>query len=384
MEYAVEAAALFNPSMVPHPDQSGIAAGGLRVLVSLRAVGEGHLSSVVFHRGVIDAGGGFALDKPANWLEQPQCIADTRYDRALVTRKLGEMGCLGPGVQQVLDRLNAQFTRSALEQAIREAGFGPGTTAHQVAEPLRWIVDSNYEVRFPEYVPASARCLFPVAGLERAGMEDARFVRFADDDGVRWYATYTAYDGRTVLPQLLETEDFLGFHVRSLNGPAAQGKGMALFPRRVGGRFMMIGRQDGESLSLMRSDHPHFWHDSEPLLRPRAPWELMLLGNCGSPLETPRGWLVITHGVGPMRRYCISAILLDLEDPAKVLGRLRQPLIEPADDEREGYVPNVVYSCGSLIHGGSLFIPFASSDTRCDLARIGLDGLLDQLLADGP
>ena len=224
--------------------------------------------------------------------------------------------------------------------------------------------------------------MFPGSPNESNGIEDARFVRFREEDGsVMYYATYTAYNGHSILPQLIETEDFLHFRILTLNGSAVQNKGMALFPRRIGGRFAMLSRQDDENLFIMFSDSPHYWSDPQVILRPAEMWESVKIGNCGSPIETAEGWLVITHGVGPMRKYCIGAALLDLEDPSKVIARLREPLICPEGAEREGYVPNVVYSCGSLLHEGKLILPYAISDRASVIASIELAELMSALLA---
>jgi len=245
---------------------------------------------------------------------------------------------------------------------------------------MNWLAHSNYEVHFPPSVALSQRVIFPVSSNESNGIEDARFVRFVEDDGSAcYYATYTAYNGRAILPQLLETPDFRNFRVRTLNGNAVQNKGMALFPRRIGGRCAMISRQDDENLFLMTSDNPHFWNDPQLLAVPQQPWELVKIGNCGSPIETDRGWLLLTHGVGPMRRYCMGAILLDLEDPSRVIGSLKQPLIQPTGEQREGYVPNVVYSCGALIHNDTLILPYALSDTSSTIGIVDLAELLDAL-----
>lgn len=226
----------------------------------------------------------------------------------------------------------------------------------------------------------SQRIIFPVSQNETNGIEDARFVRFVEDDGdYIYYATYTAYNGHAILSQLIETRDFASFAVCTLNGNAVQDKGMALFPRRIGGLYHMISRQDNENLFLMRSDNVHFWNDPVLLRRPAQPWEFLKIGNCGSPIETPEGWLVITHGVGPMRRYCLGAMLLDLEDPTRVIGTLPAPLLEPLGPEREGYVPNVVYSCGSMIHSGRLILPYAISDTLSTIATLDLADLLNLL-----
>ena len=229
------------------------------------------------------------------------------------------------------------------------------------------------------------RVIFPVSTNESNGIEDARFVRFVESDGsTLYYATYTAYNGRTIRPQLIETQDFLHFRVLTLDGTAVQNKGMALFPRRVGGRYAMLSRQDNQNILIMFSDDPHTWSDAQVILRPAAVWESSKIGNCGSPVETEEGWLVITHGVGPMRKYCLGAALLDLDDPTKVIGRLQDPLLCAQGTEREGYVPNVVYSCGSLLHGRNLILPFAMSDTTTTIATVPLDDLLGALMAPTP
>ena len=230
----------------------------------------------------------------------------------------------------------------------------------------------------------SERIIFPVSANESNGIEDARFVRFVDDDGtVSYFATYTAYNGRVILPQLIRTKDFINFRVITLNGKAVQNKGMALFPRKIDGRYVMLSRQDDENLFIMFSENPHFWHDYEVLLRPEHPWEFAKIGNCGSPIETEVGWLVITHGVGPMRKYCIGAILLDLNDPTRVIGRLREPLLAPKGNEREGYVPNVVYTCGALVHGSHLILPYAMSDKASSIATVPMGELLAALKESG-
>jgi len=250
---------------------------------------------------------------------------------------------------------------------------------------MRWLAESNYEIHFSPLTAVSERIIFPASPNESNGIEDARFVRFVDDDGaVMYYATYTAYNGRVILPQLMETTDFLHFRVLTLNGQAVQNKGMALFPRRINGKYAMLSRQDDEDLFLMTSENPHFWSGPHPLQAPSQPWEFVKIGNCGSPIETEAGWLVLTHGVGPMRKYCIGAILLDLDDPSKVIGRLDQPLLKPQGHEREGYVPNVVYSCGSLIHGGRLILPYGMSDSASTIVTCDLGELLEALKDKSP
>jgi predicted GH43/DUF377 family glycosyl hydrolase len=322
-EYALESAALFNPSLVPHPDQGGLEAGSLRVVLSLRATGEGHISSIEFRSAVIRADGSLHLDRVSPFVYQ------------------GEIRVLEDGAE------------------------------------------ASYLVSYDEDSQLSERVLFPVAARESNGLEDARFVML-ENGGPRYLATATAYDGRGIHTQLIETDDFRQFRLRPLQGSAIRNKGLAFFPRRIGGQWWMLGRQDSENIHLMTSDQPDCWHHSQVLLCPQEPWEFIQLGNCGSPLETAAGWLVLTHGVGPMREYCIGAALLDLADPTRVLGRLRQPLLRATDDERDGYVPNVVYSCGGLIHAEQLWLPYAVSDRATRMARIPLPALLEQLLASPP
>jgi predicted GH43/DUF377 family glycosyl hydrolase len=276
--------------------------------------------------------------------------------------------------------LAEHFTLHELDESVRHVrreAKPAGRDLRRALECIRWLADSNYELNFSSRLAMSERIIFPVSANESNGIEDARFVRFTDDDGsVMYCATYTAYNGRAILPQFIETQDFLHFRVLTLNGSAVQNKGMALFPRRIRGRCAMLSRQDDENLFIMFSDSPHYWSDPKVILRPSEMWESVKIGNCGSPIETEAGWLVITHGVGPMRKYCIGAALLDLNDPTRVIGRLREPLLSPEGNEREGYVPNVVYSCGSLLHGRELILPFAMSDKVTAIATVSLDDLL--------
>lgn len=253
----------------------------------------------------------------------------------------------------------------------------PVERQNKTFEIIFWLANSNYEVSFDHDDLISERVIFPTSKIESRGIEDARFVQFFNDDGqATYYATYTAYNGVSILPQLLETEDFVHFKILTLNGKAVQNKGMALFPRKIQDRYMMLSRQDGENNRIMFSDNIHFWHESEIIQEPQYPWEFIQLGNCGSPLETSDGWLVLTHGVGPMRQYSIGAILLDTENPAQVIAYLDKPLLVPHKEEREGYVPNVVYSCGSLIHNNELIIPYAMSDIMSGIATVKIDELL--------
>jgi predicted GH43/DUF377 family glycosyl hydrolase len=379
-EYSLEAAALFNPSIVPHPDQSKLPPGSLRFILSLRATGEGHISSITFRTGVLDARGNLAVSAPTRYCLEPAQVPNASFEKDLFERKLRELGLAGDFTRQTLAQLGESFTLEALRAAVRRAAEHLGARDRQteaVARKTLTLAQSNYEVQFAPDSRLSERVLFPVTPSQSNGIEDARFVRFQDEDGTRtYYATYTAYDGKMILPQFIETPDFRRFQFFTLNGPAVQNKGMALFPRKIQGRYAMLSRQDKENIYVMFSDHLHFWHTAQVLLKPKYPWEFIQLGNCGSPIETEAGWLVLSHGVGAMRKYCIGAFLLDRDDPTKVLGRLREPLITPNENEREGYVPNVVYSCGSLLHGRRLIIPYAMSDYATTFATLSLDAVL--------
>ena len=379
-EYSLESAALFNPSLVAHPDQSGLAEGELRFILSLRATGEGHISSIEFRTGVIRADHSISVEEPSRFVTAPRVNPNPTYLKAIFLDKLMEMGFENDWSSLVMESLGKTFTLSDLERSMQRANQGKGhlpRDEQRTMECVRWLAQSNYEIDFDPSVAVAERIIFPVSSNESNGMEDARFVRFVEDDGsVMYYATYTAYNGRSILPQLLETTDFLHFRALTLNGRAVQNKGMALFPRRINGHYAMISRHDDENLFLMFSDNPHFWSDPKLVQRPGEAWESVKIGNCGSPIETEAGWLVITHGVGPMRKYCIGAMLLDLNDPSKVLSHLHEPLLSPRESEREGYVPNVVYTCGGLVHGGRLILPYGLSDTAATIVTIELDRLL--------
>ncbi|MCW1924753.1 glycoside hydrolase family 130 protein [Luteolibacter arcticus] len=382
-EYALESAALFNPSIVPHPDQEGVPEGALRFIMSLRATGEGHISSIEFRSGMILADGHIHLDPVSRFVTVPEILPNPTYRKDSFVSKLYEMGFDNEWTQGVMEELGDAFSRVDLRKSARlmKSRNRNGTRdLSRTLECMQWLADSNYEVRFSEKLAVSERIIFPVSPNESNGIEDARFVRFSREDGsFIYYATYTAYNGRAILPQLIETKDFLNFRILTLNGAAVQNKGMALFPRCIDGQYAMLSRQDDENLFIMFSADPHFWNDAQILLRPAEMWEGVKIGNCGSPIETEEGWLVITHGVGPMRKYCIGAVLLDLEDPTKVIGRLKRPLLSPEGNEREGYVPNVVYSCGSLIHGRRLVLPYAMSDKASAITTVDLDDLLAAL-----
>lgn len=379
-EYSLESAALFNPSIVPHPDQAGVPPGALRFILSLRATGEGHISSITFRTGTLSAHHRVALTPAVPFVTEPDRVPNAAYDKGLFAHKLEEAGVQNDFCRRVLEKLHGDFTLKELQAVLLASGLTADTsdaTAARAARGILLLAESNYEVTFPPNSRVSQRVLFPSAPSQSNGIEDARFVRFEKDDGsFTYYATYTAYDGKITLPQLLETPDFLHFKFSTLNGPAIQNKGMALFPRRIHGRLAMLSRQDDENILLMYSDNIHFWQAPQQLLCPAQPWEFIKLGNCGSPIETEAGWLVLSHGVGAMRKYSVGAFLLDRDDPSRVIGRLREPLLSPNESEREGYVPNVVYTCGAIVHGRELVIPYAMSDSATSFATVSLDHLL--------
>jgi predicted GH43/DUF377 family glycosyl hydrolase len=382
-EYAIESAALFNPSIVPHPDQTNLAEGDLRFILSLRAVGEGHVSSIEFRTGTVRRDHSIEVDKTSGLVVAPEIDPKPTYPKSIFLHKLNDNGLENNWSRSVVNRLGSTFSRSQLDDAVQRASYEAQPHSQDVRrtiEFLQWLVESNYEVNFDPEVPLSERVIFPVSLNETNGIEDARFVRFVDEDqSITYYATYTAYDGRIIQPQLIETSDFVKFRIRTLAGPAIQNKGMALFPRKINGRYAMLSRYDDENLFLMFSEDRYFWRDPQVLLRPSQAWESVKIGNCGSPIETEGGWLVLTHGVGPMRKYSISAALLDLEDPSKVIGRLQTPLLQPPSDRIDGYVPNVVYTCGALIHGGHLVLPYGLNDSVTTIATIELASLLAAL-----
>jgi predicted GH43/DUF377 family glycosyl hydrolase len=381
-EYSLESAALFNPSIVAHPDQSNVREGDVRIILSLRATGEGHISSITFRSGFIDRNGEVSLDAASRFVTEPRPIPSAAYEGGLFLRKLTELGLDTDFARQVLGSLGETFTLDRLQSAVESLKPAhPDPEAPVIGDKMILLARSNYEVAFFPEQPISERIIFPFSPSQSNGIEDARFVRFSDGDRPpTYFATYTAYDGRTILPQLLETTDFIHFKVCTLNGPGVRNKGMAMFPKKIGGLYCMLSRQDNENIHVMFSEHPHFWYDPRIILRPEEPWEFVQLGNCGSPIETEAGWLVLTHGVGAMRKYCIGAILLDREDPTHVIGRLRDPLVKPESDEREGYVPNVVYTCGGMIHCGNLILPYAVSDSATSFAIVALDELIDAMI----
>ncbi|MBN1151281.1 glycoside hydrolase family 130 protein [candidate division WOR-3 bacterium] len=379
-EYSLESAALFNPSIVPHPNQKNLAKGSLRFILSLRATGEGHISSIVFREGVITENSEITIKDPTPFVDEPERIPNQIYEKNLFSRKLVELNFYNDFSKNVLSQLPENFTISELDEKIEKAKHGfqrSGGDIELTARNLLVLAYSNYEVTFEKDQKTSEKAIFPFSPSHSNGIEDARFVMFSEEDNNNlYYATYTAFDGKTILPQLIETEDFVSFKFITLNGPAAKNKGLALFPKKINGLYAMLSRQDNENLFLMYSDNIHFWYDPKILMKPTYSWEFVQLGNCGSPIETDQGWIVLSHGVGPMRKYCIGAFLLDKENPEKVIGRLKYPLLEPGENEREGYVPNVVYTCGALIHRENLIIPYAMSDYATGFAVVEVENLV--------
>lgn len=380
-EYAIEGAALCNPSMVAHPDQTGTAAGSLRFVMSVRGIGEGHRSSIGFRTGVVDAAGRVTVDDPAPFVTVGAVMATLLYE-AVFRSELARLDDAGEAADYVLDGLGERFTRADLEERLDELQTHLSTRGHarETISEIRAVAERAYAVEFVDGIPLAECVLRPAMGAEAVGMEDARFVRFVDDDGrITFYATYTAYSGTRISQQLLETRDFRSFSSTPMVGCAAANKGLALFPRRIDGRFAAMSRSDRESNTIACSDQPFVWTKSLPCQQPTQAWEALQLGNCGPPIETDAGWLVLTHGVGPMRTYRIGAVLLDLDDPTRILGQLRQPLLSPAAEEQDGYVPNVVYSCGALVHAGILVIPYGIGDAAIGFATVPLPELLAAL-----
>jgi len=384
MEYSIESAAFFNPSIMEHPDQKEIGPGQLRVIFSFRGTGEGHISSIVFRTGVFDRDCNLRLEPTGKMLEEAEHIQRHVYHKESFAHKLDEMlgagGIIPPAL--IMDKLNEEFTYRELCDCIDETR----KTLHLAADKeilfnqITWLASSHYELEFSLDTNISERVIFPVSVNERNGIEDARFVKFTDDNGeCKYYATYTAYDGNTILPKMLETSDFYHFKVSPLHGEISVNKGMALFPRKIKGKYVMLCRLDGYNNYIAYSDQLTIWREARLLQQPKFPWEFIQIGNGGSPIETEDGWLVITHGVGPMREYVLGASLFDIHHPEKEIGRLKSPLLMPNAKEREGYVPNVVYSCGSMVHNEHLIIPYAMSDYASSYATVPLKELLKEL-----
>lgn len=387
MEYSIESAALFNPSIVLHPDQTGVEDGCAKFIMSLRATGEGHVSSIVFRTGVLHPSGHVVFDAPPKYAAKMRVTQDRRFDKKLYFLKLIEMAAYNETARMILDELPDFFSYDQLAEKIAEVRERPERPSpfSETAENMLWLARSNYHLHVPADTDPSEIVIFPTSENESRGIEDVRLTRFHDEHGdVTYFGTYTAYNGFRILPQLLETDNFLDFEVHTLNGKYVQNKGMALFPRKIDGFYYMIGRLDGENMYLMQSDNVHFWNEASMLQIPQYPWEFVQIGNCGPPIETDAGWLLLTHGVGPVRQYCIGASMLDKNDPSKVVGHLRYPLIVPNEDERDGYVPNVVYSCGAIAWANHLVIPYAMSDSATTFATVDLDQLIGMMMDNGP
>jgi predicted GH43/DUF377 family glycosyl hydrolase len=424
MEYSIESAAFFNPSVVEDPDQSGLRDDEKRVILSFRATGEGHISSLVFRTGVLDKNNDLSIEPVGKMLAEADVIERSFYEKKTFQEKLVEMdqaekdnppanlnkqnetpdqkNVIPPIITDrpkpirksanvvsadfILDKLEENFTYGDLMKNVSTALKDPNTSEDQIKllNKLMWLASSHYEINFSIDSAISERVIFPVSATEQKGIEDARFVKFTDDNGeITYYATYTAYDGVTILPKLIKTTDFYNFKILPINGELARNKGMALFPRKINGKYAMLCRMDAVNNYIAYSDNINIWREAKITQQPKYPWDLVQMGNAGSPIETEDGWLVITHAVGPMREYKLGASLFDLENPEIEIGRLKSPLIAPNESEREGYVPNVIYSCGSIIHNNDLIIPYAMSDHSSTYATVNLRELLDELKASG-
>ncbi|RZM28962.1 MAG: glycosidase [Pedobacter sp.] len=380
-EYSIESAAFFNPSMVDDPDQSDLVEGERRVIISFRAVGEGHISSVVFRRALIDRDHNITVIPAGNYIDEAEVIKNAVYNKKLFLKKAADSKIDIEVLDEVGVKLDDRFDYSTLRKMILDSKNLQESDLKKLEyDKILWLSDTYHEISFSRDTDISDRVIFPISEFERKGIEDARFVKFVKDDGsVVYYATYTAFDGAMIMPKLLQTTDFYDFKISPLHGVGAQNKNLALFPRKINGKYVMMSRIDGWNNYLMYSEKLTVWDNPVRLQSPKFPWEFIQIGNCGSPIETADGWLLITHGVGPMRKYCLGASLFDLEDPSIEIGRLREPLVIPNNDEREGYVPNVLYSCGSMIHDGELIIPYGLSDYCSSFAGVKLDVLLDKL-----
>lgn len=382
-EYSIESAAFFNPSMVEDPDQSGLQEGEKRVIISFRATGEGHISSIVFRGGILDGENNLQIKAKGKLVDEAEAIRNYVYNKEAFSKKLTEMHAKDDIVKTVMDKLRFEFDYNELHNAVNQTMLesNPDFQQKKMLQTITWLAASHYEISFSLDTAISERVIFPIAAAESNGIEDARFVKFTESNGqVKYYATYTAYNGFTIMPKLIETKDFYHYKFMPIHGENAQNKGMALFPRKIKGKYAMLSRIDGINNYIMFSDDINLWGEAKLIQTPEFPWEFIQIGNCGSPIETEYGWLVITHGVGTMRKYSLGATLLDLDDPTKVIGQLSEPMLTPNEEEREGYVPNVVYSCGSIIHNNELIIPYAMSDTASTFATVPLDDLFQRLI----
>jgi predicted GH43/DUF377 family glycosyl hydrolase len=373
-EYSIQSAALFNPSIVPHPNQNGLKEGEKRFVLSLRSVGEGHISSIEFRSGIVSKNGTIILDEETGFASCSEKSMDKVYSKKNILKNTSVLQGFN---QSILKVFNDKFTYDDYSKKIKNNELSNYDEATQAG--LFHILDTNYDVITDGNAPICERVIFPNALGESMGMEDVRFVAFTENGKTQYIGTYTAYNGHKISPQLILTEDFVHFKARSMYGAAVSDKGMALFPEKIDGKYVMVGRQGGENITIMYSDDLFIWKDFKVIMTPKDTWGFVQLGNCGSPIKTNEGWLVITHAVGPLRKYVIGAILLDLSNPSKIIKKLNKPLLSPNEEEREGYVPNVVYSCGSMSHEGNLILPYAMSDSASTFATISIEELLNEM-----
>ena len=384
MEYSIESTAFFNPSIVEDPDQSETGTNDKRVIISFRATGEGHISSIVFRSAVIDKNNNMTVEPVGKMLAEAERIKRHIYNKMSFIKKLDEMRDFDNKLSPVfvLEKLGDKFTYGELKRAVEETRRTHELTPNKelIINQMVWLALSHYEIEFSIDSAISERVIFPISDTEKNGIEDARFVKFTEENGeVNYYATYTAYDGISILPKLLSTKDFYNFKGMPIHGELAQNKGMALFPRKINEKYAILCRTDGINNYLAYSDNINIWREAKLIQKPKYSWELVQVGNCGSPIETEEGWLVITHGVGPMREYVLGASLYKLSNPENEIGRLKTPLLASNSEEREGYVPNVVYSCGSIIHNKDLIVPYAMSDFASSYFTVDLKELLNEL-----
>jgi len=382
LEYSIESAAFYNPSIMEDPDQSELRPDEKRVIISFRATGKGHISSIVFRSGVLDRDNNLTLEPVGKMLAEADVIKQSVYNKQIFLEKMGEAqdieNDITPAV--ILEKSGDNFTYDELKQCLEEAKQTLPSSTEMIINQMMWLASTHYEIDFSIDSAISERVIFPISSAEKKGIEDARFVKFTDDNGeVTYYASITANDGTTIIPKLIKTTDFYHFNVLPMYGEIVRNKGMALFPRKINGKYAMLCRPDGVNNFISYSDNINIWREAKLIQEPKYPWELLKIGNAGSPIETEDGWLVITFAVGPMKKGVISASLFELDNPEKEIGRLKSPLIMPNESEREGYVPNVIFSCGSIIHGEDLVIPYAMSDHSSTYATVNLKELLNEL-----
>jgi predicted GH43/DUF377 family glycosyl hydrolase len=382
-EYSIESAAFFNPSIIEAPDQSELHVGEKRVILSFRATGEGHISSIVFRSGILDKYSDLLIEPVGRMLDEAENIKRHIYNKTAFTTELNELQDNNKSISsKVFSKLGENFTYGELARSVKETKqeLELSTSKERQLNQILWLASSHYEIKFSLDTAISERVIFPVSANERNGIEDARFVKFINDNGEAiYYATYTAYDGLSILPKLIETKDFYHFIIKPINGEIGRNKGMALFPRKINGKYAMLCRIDGVNNYIAFSDDINIWHEAKLIQEPKYPWEFVQIGNCGSPIETSEGWLVLTHAVGQMREYVLGASLFDIDNPEKEIGRLKTPLMTPNEKERDGYVPNVIYTCGAIVHNGVLGIPYAMSDFASTYATVCLEELLHEL-----